>query len=84
MEGKIAIQNLDKQFFAVELENDTYAVFEVLDSCKIRLGNLISGQLGDEGKFILNNDTTNKSFKAHIRKVNCDKTKAEDFLQSFL
>lgn len=65
--GKITILNHNRGMYAAQLSDGSYSVFELMDTNEINLGDVISGELDEEGSCILNNLSEHESFDAIIQ-----------------
>ena len=65
--GRVAILNDNRGMYAVELSDGSYSVFELLDTNEISAGDIISGDLDEEGSCTLNNLTENEEFDAMVQ-----------------
>lgn len=65
--GIVAILNDNRGMYAVELQDGSYSVFELLDTNEISTGDIISGDLDKEGSCMLNNLTENEEFDAMVQ-----------------
>lgn len=84
MTGKIAALNRQKSFYAIDLGNESYIVFKLIDSVKIDIGHLISGNFDVYGNVKLKNETTGDDFEAYIKEIKCSKINAQKMLDLIL
>jgi len=59
--------NHNRGMYAVELTDDNYSVFELLDTNELETGDMIAGSLDEEGNCILFNVTSGKRFDAIVQ-----------------
>lgn len=84
MQGKIEAKNYEKKLYAVETAENEYIVFELLDSVKFEIGNLIFGSLDELGPVVLKNKTLLVNFSAIIKKTKSNKIDAFQMIESVL
>jgi hypothetical protein len=65
--GRVAILNDKCGMYAVQLSDGSYSVFELLDTNEISAGDIISGDLDEQGSCRLNNLMENEEFDAIVQ-----------------
>ena len=69
MIGRIEFVNHVTGIFAVQVEDGCYAVIELLDTCEIHKGDIVSGNLHFIGNTTINNLTRSLAMKVYIEDV---------------
>lgn len=75
-QGVIYYRNFSSALFVVEMNDDTFTVFESFDINDFSIGDMISGELSKIGSVNVLNATTQKSTTVTVRKVGCTLTLA--------
>lgn len=69
MKGQIRFINARKGFFGVCIEEGDYSVIELVDTCMIENGDIVSGNLHSLGSETLINITQNHSMSVFIQDI---------------
>ena len=73
MDGTVVLVNQRKGFFAVEVGagSGDFTVVELLDSCEVAVGDIVSGDLHSHGGEELMNKTQRQSMSVYIQGIHC-------------
>jgi hypothetical protein len=81
-EGVVKFINPERAMAAVELEDGDITVFEMLDvTCKLELGDFISGDLKSQGRKTLFNLVKEERMDVLIKGIRCTSQSAIDLIR---
>lgn len=71
MRGTVKKINPRNGYFAIEIERNSYSIFEILSSNNIDVGDIIKGQLQELGDAILTNESKAETINGIIQNYDC-------------
>jgi hypothetical protein len=71
MRGTVKKINPKNGYFAIEIERNSYSIFEILSSNSIDVGDIINGQLQELGDAILTNESKAETINGIIQNYDC-------------